>query len=137
MWSNIAPGQAGLSRGARRRKSRANAPSFPTRDDEPYAPCAAASSVRRSRQCQSDGDEAFVREYIHTCMIRPAVSPNRTRYTFFVDPDQLAALRQIKQDFGIPESEQIRRALNEWLSTRDRRQKTAKPSARTPRKAKS
>jgi len=78
--------------------------------------------------------QRLYREYVHTCMIPSAVSPNRTRYTFFIDPDQLAALRQIKQDVGIPESEQIRRALNEWLSKRDSPHKTAKRSARTARK---
>ena len=69
-------------------------------------------------------------------MMRTAVSPNRTRYTFFIDPDQLAALRHIKQDIGIPESEQIRRALDAWLSERDSPKKTRTRRARMQRKAK-
>ena len=44
----------------------------------------------------------------------PAVSP-RTRYTFFIDDDRRAALASIKARDGISESEQIRRAIDEWL----------------------
>ena len=63
-------------------------------------------------------------------MIRTVVNPNRTRYTFFIDPDQLATLRQIKQDVGVPESEQIRRAINQWLEAKgvNVKVKTAKPT---------
>lgn len=39
----------------------------------------------------------------------------RTRYTFFIDDDQREALGVIKGRDGISESEQIRRALNEWI----------------------
>jgi hypothetical protein len=42
------------------------------------------------------------------------VSP-RLRYTLFIDEHQRDALRRIKARDGIPESEQIRRAIDEWL----------------------
>ena len=43
---------------------------------------------------------------------------NRTRYTFFIDPDIRDAIAAIKERDGIPESEQIRRAITEWVSQR-------------------
>lgn len=41
--------------------------------------------------------------------------PSRTRYTFFIDADQRAGLAAIKERDGVPESEQIRRAIKVWL----------------------
>ena len=41
--------------------------------------------------------------------------PPRTRYNFFIDESQREALRQVKARDGISESEQIRRAIAEWL----------------------
>jgi hypothetical protein len=40
----------------------------------------------------------------------------RTRYTFFIDDDQRAALTAIKTRDGISESEQIRRAIQAWIA---------------------
>ena len=39
----------------------------------------------------------------------------RTRYTFFIDASLLDALRGVKERDGVPESEQIRRALRAWF----------------------
>ena len=39
----------------------------------------------------------------------------RKRYTFFIDADQRAAIAKVKERDGIPESEQIRRAIAGWL----------------------
>ncbi len=39
----------------------------------------------------------------------------RSRYTFFIDEDQRAALSAIKDRDGISESEQIRRAIKAWV----------------------
>ena len=43
--------------------------------------------------------------------------PNRSKepYAFWISPDQKAALRAIKDRDGIPVSEQIRRAIDQWL----------------------
>jgi hypothetical protein len=46
-------------------------------------------------------------------MLMP-VTP-RTRYNFFIDDEQREGLKAIKEARGIPESEQIRRAIDEWL----------------------
>jgi hypothetical protein len=43
---------------------------------------------------------------------------NRTRYTFWIDAPDLQAIQSIKEKEGVPESEQIRRALKEWLRKR-------------------
>ena len=42
----------------------------------------------------------------------------RNRYTFFIDDEHKAALKAIKERDGIPESEQIRRAIAEWVAIR-------------------
>lgn len=39
----------------------------------------------------------------------------RNRYTFFIESEQKAALETIKERDGIPESEQIRRAIDAWI----------------------
>ncbi len=43
---------------------------------------------------------------------------NRTKepYAFWISPDQKAALRAIKDRDRIPVSEQIRRAIDQWLA---------------------
>jgi hypothetical protein len=46
------------------------------------------------------------------------VSP-RSRYTFFIDEDQRAALAAIKERDGISESEQIRRAVKAWIAEKN------------------
>jgi hypothetical protein len=47
-----------------------------------------------------------------------SVTP-RTRYNFFIDDEQRDALRAIKARDGVPESEQIRRAIDEWIEKKD------------------
>ena len=42
----------------------------------------------------------------------------RRAYTFFVDTDQLERLRYVREREGIPESEQIRAAIDDWLGRR-------------------
>jgi hypothetical protein len=39
----------------------------------------------------------------------------KERYNFLIDPQQRAGLRRIKEREGIPESEQIRRAIDDYL----------------------
>lgn len=59
-----------------------------------------------------------------------SMSP-RTRYTFFIDPDQRAALAAIKERDGIPESEQIRRAIAVWVEAKgDKKTARKRVSAR-------
>lgn len=58
----------------------------------------------------------------------------RSRYTFFIDEDQRAALRAIKDSDGVPESEQIRRAIKAWLDARGVHVKTGRKAAVKTRK---
>jgi hypothetical protein len=59
----------------------------------------------------------------------------KARYQFMIEPAQRDALRQIKQDTGVPEGEQIRRAIDLWLKAQGVNVKTAPRRAQTRRKA--
>ena len=39
----------------------------------------------------------------------------RKKYSFYIDESQADALKTVKERDGVLESEQIRRALNEWF----------------------
>ncbi len=43
------------------------------------------------------------------------MTPERRLYNFRIDADLDAGLKRVKERDGIAESEQIRRALREWL----------------------
>lgn len=45
----------------------------------------------------------------------PVVSPNLKPATFRIDRDLLAQLEQVRDRDGVPVSEQVRRALADWL----------------------
>jgi hypothetical protein len=62
-----------------------------------------------------------------------AMSP-RARYTLFLEDYQREALKAIKDRDGVSESEQIRRALDEWHAKRGIKKKAPKRGAGTPRK---
>jgi hypothetical protein len=53
--------------------------------------------------------------------------PNRTRklYSFWIDPTLAEGLKAIKARDGIPESEQIRRAIEAWLDAKGVQRKRA------------
>jgi hypothetical protein len=51
----------------------------------------------------------------------------RTRFNFFIDAHQREALRRVKERDGIPESEQIRRAIDEWLAKRGEKHSDRRP----------
>ena len=51
----------------------------------------------------------------YECNLLAPMTPRRSRYTFFIDEDQRAALTTIKDRDGISESEQIRRAVKVWI----------------------
>lgn len=57
-------------------------------------------------------------------------------YTFMIEPDLAAELKATKERDGIPEAEQIRRALREWFDKQgSTRPKAAPRRASTRRKA--
>ena len=39
----------------------------------------------------------------------------RKLYNFYIDPDLAAGLKALKKRDGVPEGEQLRRAVREWL----------------------
>ena len=39
----------------------------------------------------------------------------RKKYSFYIEDEQAESLKAIKQRDGVLESEQIRRALNDWI----------------------
>jgi hypothetical protein len=55
----------------------------------------------------------------------------RTRYNFFIDNGQREGLRQVKERDGIPEAEQIRRAIDTWLEDKGVTLKTERKRAAT------
>jgi hypothetical protein len=61
------------------------------------------------------------------------VTPRRL-YNFRIDEDLDAGLKAVKERDGIPEAEQIRRAVREWLERRGV-MKSAPRRAQTRRKA--
>ncbi len=50
-------------------------------------------------------------------MIGANLSPKKP-YTLKIDPELLAALREIKERDGVSESEQIRRGIQLWLKSK-------------------
>ena len=44
--------------------------------------------------------------------------PNRKRYSFWIDDEQAEGLKAVKTRDGVLESEQIRRAIDQWLQKR-------------------
>jgi hypothetical protein len=59
----------------------------------------------------------------------------RRKYSFWIDEAQADGLKAVKVRDGVLESEQIRRALNDWLDKKGVVVKAAPRRARTRRKA--
>ena len=70
---------------------------------------------------------------VNVCILM-SVTP-RTRYNFFIDDDQRDGLREVKERDGIPESEQIRRAIDRWLDEKGVRKTADRARAKRARKA--
>jgi hypothetical protein len=60
---------------------------------------------------------------------------SRSRYNFFIDDEQREALRFVKEQTGVSESEQIRRAIRAWIESRGALKNSAPRRAPTRRKA--
>jgi len=65
---------------------------------------------------------------VHT--LKSLMTP-RQRYGFWIDPEQRDGLRFVKERDGILESEQIRRAINEWLKKKGVQVKSERKRAAT------
>ena len=57
----------------------------------------------------------------------------RRKYSFYIDDEQAQGLKVVKERDGVLESEQIRRAINEWLRVKG--VKTARKRAVTRKRA--
>jgi hypothetical protein len=60
---------------------------------------------------------------------------SRKLYSFWIDPAQADALKVVKQRDGIPESEQIRRAITAWLETKGVTEKAERKRAATRKRS--
>jgi hypothetical protein len=60
---------------------------------------------------------------------------NRKLYSFWIDPEQSTGLKTVKERDGIPESEQIRRAIDAWLDERRGNEKSERPRAATRKRS--
>ena len=58
----------------------------------------------------------------------------RKRYSFWIDDEQAEGLKTVKERDGVPESEQIRRAINDWLEKKSVR-KTDRKRAGTRKRS--
>jgi hypothetical protein len=58
----------------------------------------------------------------------------RKKYSFWIDDDQADGLKVVKERDGVLESEQIRRAINDWLEKKGVRGRTERPRAATPKR---
>lgn len=67
--------------------------------------------------------------------IRDMTPRRRKLYSFWIDPEQAAALKAVKDRDGVPESEQIRRAIDAWLKAKSISRKAAPGRAQTRRGA--
>jgi hypothetical protein len=60
---------------------------------------------------------------------------SRKRYSFWIDDDQAEGLKVVKERDGVLESEQIRRAIDEWLQKKGVKRKTERPRAVTRKRS--
>ena len=59
----------------------------------------------------------------------------RKRYSFWIDDEQAEGLKDVKERDGVLESEQIRRAINEWLEQKGVRMKPERKRAVTRKRS--
>ena len=58
----------------------------------------------------------------------------RKKYSFWIDDEQADGLKELKERDGVLESEQIRRAINDWLEKKGVRLKKTERARRVTRK---
>ncbi len=59
----------------------------------------------------------------------------RRKYSFYIDDEQADAIKAIKERDGVLESEQIRRALNDWIEKKGVRVKSDRKRAVTRKRS--
>ena len=60
---------------------------------------------------------------------------HRKLYSFWIDPEQAVGLKTVKERDGVPESEQIRRAIDAWLTEKNANEKNLIDKKTAPRRA--
>jgi hypothetical protein len=90
--------------------------------------------VALSRSIGSLSNDGRHHDYVCTCVYDEIVA-ERIRDNFFIEPVQRDGLRRVNERDGISESEQIRRAIDQWLESRGVLKKAARRRAATRRKA--
>ena len=60
---------------------------------------------------------------------------HRKLYSFWIDPEQAVGLKTVKERDGVPESEQIRRAIDAWLTSKNVTEKNVTEKKTAPRRA--
>jgi len=63
------------------------------------------------------------------------MAPTRERYNFWIDLEDRAGLRLVKRRDGVPEAEQIRRAIRMWLDSKGVKVKAERPRAGTRKRS--
>ena len=64
-----------------------------------------------------------------------SVMTPRKKYSFWIDDDQAEGLKAVKERDGVLESEQIRRAINDWLEKKGVKAKTERRRAVTRKRS--
>lgn len=59
----------------------------------------------------------------------------RKRYSFWIDDEQGEGLKLVKERDGVLESEQIRRAINDWLTKKGVRKPERKAGSKRARRS--
>lgn len=59
----------------------------------------------------------------------------RKRYSFWIDDEQADGLKEVKERDGVLESEQIRRAINDWLEKKGVRKTERRPAVNRPKRS--
>jgi hypothetical protein len=65
------------------------------------------------------------------------MTPTRKKYSFWIDGEQADGLKLVKERDGVLESEQIRRAIGDWLKKKgvNAATKTERPRAATRKRS--
>jgi Ribbon-helix-helix protein, copG family len=82
------------------------------------------AAIRTSRN-------SIVSLIIYVCLYKLMAMVRRRLTSFAIDSDLAAALKLVKERDGVNESEQIRRALREWLEDKGALKKTDRKRATT------
>jgi hypothetical protein len=67
---------------------------------------------------------------MYVCILTSMVDATRKPYTFYIDAELIEGLERVKERDGVSVSEQIRRAIADWLKTKGERSTPRKRQTR-------